>query len=64
VPIPSFGSADSLYDQLQLALGASLVLVRELGGGRMSRVFVADEPRLARDGAVPPAESRKKRTSG
>ena len=48
VPIPSAGSADLLYDQLQLALGASFALERELGGGGMSRVFVADEPRLAR----------------
>lgn len=31
MPIPSFGSADPLYDQLQLAVGASLALEREPG---------------------------------
>ncbi len=48
MPIQSVGAADPLYDQLQLALGASFALERELGGGGMSRVFVAEEPRLAR----------------
>ena len=37
-----------LRDQLQSALGASYRLERELGGGGMSRVFVADETRLKR----------------
>ena len=43
VPIPPAGSADLLYEQLQLALGASFALERELGGGGMSRVFVAEK---------------------
>ena len=37
-----------LRDQLQSALGASYRLDRELGGGGMSRVFVADETRFRR----------------
>src|SRR5688500_13791899 len=37
-----------LRDQLQTALGAGYRLDRELGGGGMSRVFVADETRLRR----------------
>ena len=37
-----------LKQQLQQTLGASYVLDRELGGGGMSRVFVADERRLNR----------------
>ncbi|MGH9203078.1 MAG: serine/threonine-protein kinase, partial [Vicinamibacterales bacterium] len=37
-----------LRDQLQQTLGSSYVLERELGGGGMSRVFVADETRLNR----------------
>ena len=37
-----------LRDQLQSALGESYRLDRELGGGGMSRVFVADETRLRR----------------
>src|SRR5215207_4863555 len=36
-----------LFDQLQLALGASYRIERELGGG-MSRVFVAEDLRLGR----------------
>ena len=36
-----------LSDQLQLALGANYRIERELGGG-MSRVFVAEDLRLAR----------------
>lgn len=46
MPTPSVDAADQLYHQLQLALGASFGLERELGGGGISRVFVADEPRL------------------
>jgi TolB-like protein/tRNA A-37 threonylcarbamoyl transferase component Bud32 len=38
----------SLKDQLQTALGSSYTVERELGGGGMSRVFLAEERRLAR----------------
>jgi len=37
-----------IRDQLQSTLSGSYTLERELGGGGMSRVFVADETRLAR----------------
>ena len=37
-----------LRDQLQETLGATYSLERELGGGGMSRVFVAQERRLNR----------------
>ncbi|MES2124585.1 MAG: protein kinase [Gemmatimonadota bacterium] len=37
-----------LRDQLQQHLGNAFVLERELGGGGMSRVFVAEEVRLSR----------------
>jgi serine/threonine-protein kinase len=37
-----------LRDQLQKTLGNAYVLERELGGGGMSRVFVANETRLNR----------------
>jgi tetratricopeptide (TPR) repeat protein/tRNA A-37 threonylcarbamoyl transferase component Bud32 len=37
-----------LRDQLQKTLGTTFVLERELGGGGMSRVFVANESRLNR----------------
>ena len=37
-----------LRDQLQQTLGSTYVLERELGGGGMSRVFVANETRLNR----------------
>ena len=40
--------ASDLRDQLQTTLGESYTLERELGGGGMSRVFVADEIRLGR----------------
>src|SRR5512132_1760596 len=35
-------------DELQHTLGSAYTLERELGGGGMSRVFVADETRLKR----------------
>ena len=38
----------TLRDQLQSSLGGSYRLERELGGGGMSRVFVAEETRLRR----------------
>lgn len=37
-----------LQGQLQEALGGTYVLERELGGGGMSRVFVAQETALGR----------------
>ncbi len=40
--------ADSLHGQLQLSLGTTYVIERELGGGGMSRVFVAQETALGR----------------
>jgi serine/threonine-protein kinase len=40
--------ADSLRDRLQSALGSAYTLERELGGGGMSRVFVAEETRFRR----------------
>ena len=42
----------ALRDQLQEALGSAYILERELGGGGMSRVFVATETRLKRSVAV------------
>jgi len=41
-----------LRDRLQASLGASYQLDRELGGGGMSRVFVAQDTRLAREVVV------------
>src|SRR4030095_13109850 len=43
---------DRLRDQLQTALGGVYTLERELGGGGMSRVFVAREEALGRDVVV------------
>jgi serine/threonine-protein kinase len=40
--------ADLLRDRLQSSLGAAYVLERELGGGGMSRVFVAEDVALGR----------------
>src|SRR5918911_2181860 len=37
-----------LRDELQAALGAAYTLERELGGGGMSRVFLAEETALGR----------------
>lgn len=37
-----------LYQQLQVALGADYALERALGGGGMSRVFLAEEKRFGR----------------
>jgi serine/threonine protein kinase len=42
------GAGQALRDQLQASLGTAYVLERELGGGGMSRVFVAEEARLRR----------------
>ena len=41
-----------LRDRLQASLGETYRLERELGGGGMSRVFVADETRLDREVVV------------
>jgi serine/threonine-protein kinase len=40
--------SDELRDQLQAALGSTYALERELGGGGMARVFVAEERALGR----------------
>ena len=45
-------SSADLREQLQAVLGTSYTLTRELGGGGMSRVFVADEPRFGRQVVV------------
>src|SRR5688572_3200057 len=48
---------DQLRDDIQRSLGASYSLERELGGGGMSRVFVAEAARLHRNSlleATPP----------
>jgi serine/threonine-protein kinase len=44
----SLDGANDLRAQLQQSLGASYVVEREIGGGGMSRVFVAEEPGLGR----------------
>ena len=41
-------TANDLRAMLQASLGASYVLEREIGGGGMSRVFIAQEPGLGR----------------
>jgi len=41
--------SDRLREQLQATLGTAYALERELGGGGMSRVFVAREEALGRD---------------
>ena len=43
---------DLLRDQLQASLGAAYTLDRELGGGGMSRIFVAHDTALGRDVVV------------
>jgi len=44
--------SDALLTSLQAALGAAYTIRRELGGGGMSRVFVAEDHRLRRDVVV------------
>jgi serine/threonine-protein kinase len=46
------GVADALRERLQASLGAGHTLTRELGGGGMSRVFMARETRFGRDVVV------------
>jgi eukaryotic-like serine/threonine-protein kinase len=41
-------TSPDVQDRLQRALGTSYSVERELGGGGMSRVFVADEAALGR----------------
>ena len=43
---------DSLHDRLQATLGTAYTLTRELGGGGMSRVFLARDVALQRDVVV------------
>ena len=45
-------SADTVAERVQHALGDAMHIVRELGGGGMSRVFVAHERALARNVVV------------
>ena len=49
---PPAVSTDSFHDRLQSSLGAAYSLTRELGGGGMSRVFLAREVALERDVVV------------
>ena len=51
-PPPPSPSADTVAERVQHALGGAYTIVRELGGGGMSRVFVAHEVALARDVVV------------
>src|SRR6516164_2014365 len=48
ISTPDVMSSPDLRDQLQTTLGTAYNLGDELGGGGMSRVFVADETRLGR----------------
>ena len=45
---PPLFSTTSTFDDLQHSLGGTYKLDRELGGGGMSRVFLADDPALGR----------------
>ena len=45
---PENAHSDDLRAQLQAALGSAYVIERELGGGGMSRVFLAEDTRLGR----------------
>ena len=51
-PSPAAVPTDSLHDRLQLTLGTAYTLTRELGGGGMSRVFLARDVALERDVVV------------
>ena len=50
--MPDFATArplgDPLFTLLQRTLGDAFAIERELGGGGMSRVFIAEEHRLNR----------------
>ena len=60
--------SDELRDQLQEVVGRAYTIERELGGGGMSRVFVASERRLGpagrRQGAARPSSPRRCPPSG
>ncbi|HEX5436553.1 MAG TPA: serine/threonine-protein kinase, partial [Gemmatimonadaceae bacterium] len=43
---------DAIADQLQRSLGEQYRIIRELGGGGMSRVYLAEEPSLGRQVVV------------
>ena len=45
---PAPATPDRLRDKLQSSLGSAFAIVRELGGGGMSRVFLADDASLGR----------------
>ncbi|MFL5618592.1 MAG: serine/threonine protein kinase, partial [Gemmatimonadaceae bacterium] len=44
--------SDQIHPTLQSALGAAYTIERELGGGGMSRVFLAEDTRLGRQVVV------------
>src|SRR4051812_44619937 len=48
VPFRTFCPVNDLQSTLQATLSGAYTIERELGGGGMSRVFVADEVRLGR----------------
>src|ERR1043166_420271 len=48
IAFPSGGPVSELQDRLQSSLGSQYRLERELGGGGMSRVFLAEEVALGR----------------
>ena len=51
--LPSASStSDDLRERLEASLGAGFTIERELGGGGMSRVYVAHDARLGRDVVV------------
>src|SRR5215204_6580710 len=58
-------ATSDLREQLQSSLGGTYALGRELGGGGMSRVFVAEETTLGRRVVVrrrsPPSSSRREK---
>src|SRR5687768_1023098 len=51
-PTTSDPMTDPLREELQRSLGPAFTIERELGGGAMSRVFVARDERLSRDVVV------------
>ncbi len=53
-----------LRDQLQATLGSAYVFESELGGGGLSRVFVAEEAALGHLQTASSRRSRVQRSSG